>query len=70
MGCFASARANRWLVEVEKVGWGLHLPAGKPNYVGVARDHDTKVFVAKFTAVLHPAAPDPRMDETGVLCSA
>ncbi|MCY4636432.1 MAG: hypothetical protein OXG04_18325 [Acidobacteria bacterium] len=23
-----------------------------------------------FSAVLHPAVPDPRMDETGVLCSA
>ena len=50
MGCFSRARANRWLVEVEKVGWGLHLPAGKPDYVGVARDHDTRIFVAKFTA--------------------
>ena len=48
-GCFDRARANRWLVEVERVGWGLHLPAGKPDYLGVARDHETKVFVAKFT---------------------
>jgi len=28
---------------------GLHLPAGKPDYLGVAQDHEAIVFVAKFT---------------------
>ena len=41
------ARTSHWLVG--KIGWGLHLAAGKPDYLGVARDHETKVFVAKFT---------------------
>ena len=31
-------------------GWlGSSLCAGKPDYLGVARDHITRVFVAKFT---------------------
>ena len=45
--CFDGARARRWFVG--EVGWGLHLPGGRPDYVGVAQDHETKVFVAKFT---------------------
>lgn len=45
--CFDGARTSHWLVGT--VGWGLHLAAGNPDYLGVARDHETKVFVAKFT---------------------
>ncbi|HET9283924.1 MAG TPA: hypothetical protein VFR24_18400 [Candidatus Angelobacter sp.] len=32
----------------ETTGWGLHLVNGSPDYLGVARDHKTQVFVAKF----------------------
>jgi len=45
--CFDGARASNWLVG--PVGWGLHLSAGVPDYLGVARDHQSRVFVAKFT---------------------
>ena len=48
MGCFDRARVDRWLIHVENVGWGLHLPAGKPDYLGVAQDHESRIFVAKF----------------------
>ena len=49
--CFDGARAAGWLDS--DVGWGLHRPDGTPAYVGVARDHETRVFVAKFTGDLH-----------------
>ena len=45
--CFSGACTNGWFDG--GVGWGLHLPAGKPDYLGVAQDHETIVFVAKFT---------------------
>lgn len=50
ISCFDRARAAGWL-DVD-VGWGLHVLNGTPAYVGVARDHETRVFVAKFTGSL------------------
>ena len=44
--CFSRAVANAWLVGQE--GWGLHYPTGRPKYLGVAQDHTTQVFIAKF----------------------
>lgn len=35
-----------WLFDA--LGWGLHLSDGQPDWVGVAQDHDTQLFVAKF----------------------
>ena len=43
---FVNAFGSSWLLE--QVGWGLHTPNGKPDYLGVARDHIRRVFVAKF----------------------
>ena len=50
ISCFDRARAAGWLDS--DVGWGLHLPNRTPAYVGVARDHETRVFVARFTGNL------------------
>ena len=44
--CFHIAYANQWIGD--DTGWGLHYPNGIPDYLGVAQDHETKVFIAKF----------------------
>lgn len=43
---FSRAVANAWLIGQQ--GWGLHYPTGRPEYLGVAQDHVTQVFIAKF----------------------
>ena len=35
-----------WIVG--QYGWGLHLINGEVNYLGVAQDHRTRLFIAKF----------------------
>ena len=39
-------RANHW-IENES-GWGLHYSNGVLDYLGLAQDHTTQVFIAKF----------------------
>jgi hypothetical protein len=43
---FWHAWISGWRVETE--AWGLHLPLGKPEYLGRGCNHTTRVFVAKF----------------------
>lgn len=45
---FDQAWTSGWCAQ--DVGWGLYTPAGSPEYLGVAQDHATLVFVAKFVA--------------------
>lgn len=46
--CFTRAVARGWILK--NVGWGLHDSGteGQIDYLGVARDHRTLVFIAKF----------------------
>jgi hypothetical protein len=48
IGCFRLTYDNQWIIDQK--GWGLHLVDGSPQYLGVARDHATEVFVAKFVS--------------------
>jgi hypothetical protein len=34
----------------EESGWGLHMPNGAPEWLGLAQDHITLVFIAKFVS--------------------
>lgn len=43
---FKTALDQTWLLS--DVGWGLHLENNKPANLGVAQDHKTLVFIAKF----------------------
>jgi len=43
---FTNAANQRWLLGDS--GWGLYFKKGKASYLGVARDHQKQVFVAKF----------------------
>ena len=43
---FLNASNQCWLVEYS--GWGLYFEKGKVSYLGVGRDHQKQVFVAKF----------------------
>lgn len=51
---FELCLARTWIVGT--FGWGLHLVNGHPDYLGVAQDRVTQVFIAKF--VREPAAPN------------
>jgi hypothetical protein len=44
--CFAEARSDGWLDAT--FGWGLHRPAGVPDYLGVGVNRSRQLFVAKF----------------------
>jgi hypothetical protein len=44
--CFLRSIENLWLLQ--DVGWGLHYPAGAPEYLGVAEDQETLLFIARF----------------------
>lgn len=44
--CFSVAGKEGWLVK--DVGWGLHKISGKPDWLGVAEDKATALFIAKF----------------------
>lgn len=44
--CFDLAKNQGWVLG-EK-GWGLHVVGQKPTWLGVAQDHSTQLFVAKF----------------------
>lgn len=44
--CFARCLRDTWTRGA--VGWSLHLVDGRPEYLGVAQDHRTPLFVAKF----------------------
>lgn len=46
LACFTLATAQGWCLA--DVGWGLHCPNTDPQYLGVAQDHHTEVFLAKF----------------------
>ncbi|MBF0552213.1 MAG: hypothetical protein HQK60_16965 [Deltaproteobacteria bacterium] len=43
---FRMALNKVWLLP--STGWGLHFEDSKPAYLGLAQDHHTPVFVAKF----------------------
>ena len=43
---FICACDHLWVLD--KVGWGFHFKEGKVQYLGVAQDHRTLVFIAKF----------------------
>jgi hypothetical protein len=43
---FENARTNGWLTP--DTGWGLHLVNGNAVVLGVAQDHATSVFLAKY----------------------
>ena len=44
--CFNTTYANQWIENDS--GWGLHYSDGVLNYLGLAQDHTTQVFMAKF----------------------
>ncbi len=44
--CFDHALEEKWTDNAK--AWGLHLVASAPEYLGVGRDHVTRVFVAQF----------------------
>lgn len=44
---FQCSKQRGWLSRGSS-GWGLHIPNGSPEILGVAVDHRTPVFVAKF----------------------
>lgn len=44
--CFELARVSEWLLP--RKGWGLYIVESKPEWLGVAQDHVTQVFIAKF----------------------
>ena len=44
--CFKRAATSGWLLNL--AGWGLHIPNKNPDWLGVAQDHSTQVFIAKF----------------------
>ena len=46
VACFDTTHANQWVENNN--GWGLHYSAGVPDYLGLAQDHTTRVFIAKF----------------------
>lgn len=32
------------------MGWGLHLPEGRPDWLGIATDRETELIFAKFVS--------------------
>lgn len=44
--CFNTTHANQWIENNN--GWGLHYSEGVLDYLGLAQDHITQVFIAKF----------------------
>lgn len=56
IGCFTSSHESGWVDERVGTGWGLHAPAERPLQLGVAEDHRSPSYVAKFvgsTALWH-----------------
>jgi hypothetical protein len=68
--CFREADQRAWLLVDE--GWGLHLTAGLPAYLGVAAvDQTRKLFIAKFVVshvppVWHGYPADPQSNEQDI----
>ena len=48
---FQDCRTKHWFSE--NTGWGLHFANGSVSYLGMGRDHQTSVFVAKFVSQLN-----------------
>lgn len=46
LACFRATIEKQWVLG--DIAWGLHAPAGTLEYLGVAEDHETLVFIAKF----------------------
>jgi hypothetical protein len=44
--CFRHALNQGWLLN--QIGWGLHFQNNRIDYLGLAQDHQTNVFIAKF----------------------
>jgi hypothetical protein len=45
-GVFVDARDKNWILQ--DIGWGLKIVEGRVAYLGVAQNHITQLFVAKF----------------------
>lgn len=52
--CFRQADDRAWLSV--NVGWGLHMPDGGPQFLGISEDRSRALFVAKFVASEAPVA--------------
>jgi hypothetical protein len=50
---FAAALRAHWTDAAAGWGWGLHIVRGRVAYLGVGRDHELRVFVAKFLDGTH-----------------
>jgi hypothetical protein len=48
INCFKLSENNKWLLQDH--GWGLHFINGKADFLGIAQDRVTLVFIAKFVA--------------------
>ena len=46
IACFNTTYANQWIDNNN--GWGLHYSEGRLDYLGLAQDYITRVFIAKF----------------------
>ena len=44
---FLTTYKRHWIVDND-TGWGFHFENGQVTYLGVAKDHHTPVFLAKF----------------------
>jgi hypothetical protein len=61
LASFEGAITNGWCMT--HVGWGLHSPNGTPEYLGVAIDRCTRLFLAKFVGgdlIWHGYPADPQ----------
>lgn len=48
MNCFINCVQGAW--GEGHYFWGIYSPAGKADYLGMDRDHQTRVFIARFEA--------------------
>lgn len=47
--CFALAQEEGWLLG--EIGWGLHITDAGPDWLGMNRNRENRVFIAKFVGV-------------------
>jgi hypothetical protein len=50
VACFLSSHGRGWVDESTGSGWGLNAPTTRPLQLGVAEDHCSPCYVAKFVA--------------------
>jgi hypothetical protein len=51
-GTFSLSIQRHW--QEASAAWGFHMPNGEPAYLGVDRDHGTRLFIARFEARTTP----------------